>query len=71
VPAAPTTHPSRGFLPWRLSYTGPLARGTVSHSGRHPKTFTMRPDASQQKVAPSITSLASNWIELSTAMPAP
>jgi hypothetical protein len=37
--AAHPPFPHRGFLPWRISYAGPDARGTV-RGGRHPKSFT-------------------------------
>ena len=37
--AAPSCLTSRGFLPWRLSDTGPGACRTVV-MGRHPKPFT-------------------------------
>jgi hypothetical protein len=37
--AAHPPFPHRGFFPWRISYAGPGARGTV-RNGRHPKSFT-------------------------------
>ena len=39
VPAAQTCPRLAGFLPWRLSDTGPGACGIVA-MGRHPKPFT-------------------------------
>jgi len=33
-------HTSRGFLPWRFAYAGPVCAAPPSW-GRHPKTFTM------------------------------
>ena len=40
APAAPSLLTSRGFIPWRLSDTGPGVCRTVA-LGRHPKPFTI------------------------------
>ena len=49
-------HTSRGFLPWRFAYAGPVCAAPPSW-GRHPKTFTIPDSCTATKFVLFATSL--------------